>query len=423
MRDKDLRANSGLEGLATLEGYLARDGYAAAAKALREMDPAQVRAEVKDSGLRGRGGAGFPAGMKWGFVPRDAPGPRYLCVNGDEGEPGTFKDRLILALNPHAVLEGAVIAAYAAGIHSAFIYIRGEYAAEADSLERAIREAKAKGCLGAAILGTEFGLEVAVHRGAGSYICGEETALLESLEGKRGHPRLKPPFPAAKGLFGCPTVINNVETLAAVPQIILRGAAWFRRNGLPRDPGTRLFSVSGMVRRPGVYELPLGTPLREIIEHWAGGMKEGKVLKAVIPGGLSAPVLRADEVDLPMDFESVAGAGSMLGSAAVIVIDELTPMLSVLGVVTRFYAHESCGQCTPCRLGTSWMRKTVERLARGEGKPGDLDTIERVAAAIPGRTLCPMGEAAALPVLALVRKFRPELEASLRREGKGAAGW
>lgn len=413
MPDRILTGNFEMESLKALDGYLALGGYAAAAKAVREMTPAQVMAEVKDAGIRGRGGAGFPAGIKWGFVPQTGDQPRYLCINADEGEPGTFKDRIILSRNPHAVIEGALIASYAAGIHAAYVYIRGEYEAEARGLEGAIREAYDGGYLGRAVLGTGFELDIFVHRGAGSYICGEETALLESLEGKRGLPRLKPPFPAVKGLFGCPTIVNNVETLAAVPSIILKGAAEFRRNGLTADPGTRIFSVSGVVRRPGIYELPLGTPLREVIDHWAGGMKEGRILKAVFPGGMSAPVLTADEIDVAMDFDSVARAGSMLGSAAVIVIDEATPILSVLGIVVRFYAHESCGQCTPCRLGTAWMEKIVDRMERGEGKPGDLDALARLAANIKGRTLCPMGDAAALPVLSLVRKFRLELERSV----------
>ena len=312
--------------------------------------------------------------------------------------------------NPHLLLEGTIIASYAVGIHSAFIYIRGEYEAIALRLEDAIAEALAKGYLGEKILGTEFDLNVVVHRGAGAYICGEETALLESLEGKRGHPRLKPPFPASVGLFGCPTVINNVETLCNIPFIIQNGAEWFIRRGLPKDGGTRIFGVSGQVNKPGIYELPLGTKLRTIIFDCAGGMKDGKKLKAAIPGGMSAPILSADEIDLPMDFDSLAGAGSMLGSAAVIVIDEETSMLDVLQVVAKFYAHESCGQCTPCRIGTSWINKIVKRLAAGQGEPDDIDAIVRLASNIKGKTLCPLGDAAALPILSICRKFRSELE-------------
>jgi len=414
MSDLVLTADFGLDSLRTLDGYLARGGYRAAGKALRDMTPAQVLGEVKNAGLRGRGGAGFPAGMKWGFVPSKTDKPKYLCVNADEGEPGTFKDRFIILHNPQAIIEGALIASFAVGIHTAYIYIRGEYEVEARILEAALREAEARGYLGPSVLGTGFSWDMTLHRGAGSYICGEETALLESLEGKRGWPRLKPPFPAVVGLFGCPTVINNVETLANVPGIILNGANWFRSRGLPQDPGTRLFGVSGSVRKPGLYELPLGTSLREIIYDHAGGLKDGRALKAVIPGGLSAPVLAPNEIDISMDSDSLAKAGSMLGSAGVIVIDDSTSILTVLKVVTEFYARESCGQCTPCRLGTGWMEKLAGRLAEGQGRRGDVATLERVAGGIKGRTLCPLGDAAALPVLSLVRKFRTELEEACR---------
>ena len=398
-----------------LETYVRRGGYAAARKALTSMAPADVIAEVRRAVLRGRGGAGFPAGTKWGFVPQNVAGPKYLCVNADEGEPGTFKDRLILLRAPHALIEGLVIAAFAVGIPRAFIYVRGEYALISERLEAAIAEARAAGFLGPRVMGTEFGLEVIVHHGAGAYICGEETALLESLEGRRGQPRVKPPFPAVVGLFRSPTVINNVETLAAVPQIIGRGAGWFLGRGLAKDGGTRLFSVSGAVRRPGVYELPVGTPLREIIEVHAGGLPEGRRIKAVVPGGLSAPVLKPEELDLPMDFDSLAKAGSMLGSAGIIVIADGTPALDVLHVTARFYAHESCGKCTPCRIGTAWILKVVERLKRSGGGPEDLDLVVRLAGGIKGRTLCPLGDAAALPIQALVMKFRGELEQAVAR--------
>jgi len=414
MIDTVLTENYGMESLKTIEGYLKCGGYKAAAKALRDMTPAQVLDEVKKAGLRGRGGAGFPAGLKWGFVPQNSGTPKYLCVNADEGEPGTFKDRFIINHNPHSIIEGALLAAYATDIHTAYVYIRGEYEFEARLLERAVQEALTHGYLGRSILGTAFSLDMTVHRGAGSYICGEETALLESLEGKRGQPRLKPPFPAAVGLFGCPTVINNVETLALVPAIVLNGSEWFRRRGLPQDPGTRLFGVSGQVAKPGIYELPLGTSLREVIFEHAGGLKVGRILKAVIPGGLSAPVLTPDEIDISLDSDSLAKAGSMLGSAAVMVIDQTTPILSVLKIVTEFFANESCGQCTPCRLGTGWMDKIVDRLAQGQGRRRDLDTLDRLAGGIKGRTLCPMGDAAALPVLSLVNKFRGELEEACR---------
>jgi len=408
--EKVLTRHFGVEGLFRIEVYRGLGGYKAVEKALKEMSPSAVLEEVKKASLRGRGGAGFPAGMKWGFVPQNVPKPRYLCVNADEGEPGTFKDRYIMSHNPHLLLEGTIIASYAVGIRSAFIYIRGEYEAVALRLEAAIAEAYKAGYLGDKILGTDFGLDVVVHRGAGAYICGEETALLESLEGKRGHPRLKPPFPASVGLFQCPTVINNVETLSNVPSIVQEGADAFIKKGLPKDGGTRVFGVSGMVKRPGIYELPLGTKLRTIIFDHAGGMKDGKELKAVIPGGMSAPILTADEIDLAMDFDSLAGAGSMLGSAAVIVIDKETSTLDVLKAVAKFYSHESCGQCTPCRIGTSWIHKIVKRLAGGEGEPDDIDTIIRLAGNIKGKTLCPLGDAAALPILSICRKFRSELE-------------
>jgi NADH-quinone oxidoreductase subunit F len=399
-----------VEGLFRIEVYRGQGGYRAVEKALKQMTPAAVLDEVKKANLRGRGGAGFPAGVKWGFVPQNVPKPRYLCVNADEGEPGTFKDRYLMNHNPHLLLEGTIIASYAVGIHAAFIYIRGEYEAVALRLEQAIAEAYENGFLGKNILRTGYDLDVAVHRGAGAYICGEETALLESLEGKRGLPRLKPPFPASVGLFQCPTVINNVETLSNIPFIVQNGADWFIKKGLPKDGGTRIFGVSGMVKKPGIYELPLGTNLRTIIFDHAGGMKDGKQLKAVIPGGMSAPILTADEIDLPMDFDSLADAGSMLGSAAIIVIDRETSILDVLKAVAKFYSHESCGQCTPCRIGTSWIHKIVKRLAGGEGEPDDIDTIIRLAGNIKGKTLCPLGDAAALPILSICRKFRSELE-------------
>jgi NADH-quinone oxidoreductase subunit F len=398
-----------------LEAYMGGGGYEAARKAITAMTPENVLGEACQAVLRGRGGAGFPAGMKWGFVPRGAAGPRYLCVNADEGEPGTFKDRLVLLRAPHQLLEGMLIAAYSVGIRSAFVYVRGEYARIASRLDEAIVEARAAGFLGPRVFGTEFGLEVTVHLGAGAYICGEETALLESLEGRRGQPRVKPPFPATVGLFRAPTVINNVETLASVPQIFRRGADWFRERGRPKDGGTRLFGVSGAVRRPGVYELAVGTPLREIIETHAGGPLEGRTIKAVVPGGLSAPVLRPDEIDVPMDFDSLAKAGSMLGSAGIVVIPDRTSILDVLHVTARFYAHESCGKCTPCRVGTSWILKVVERLKRSGGVPGDLDLIVRLADGIKGKTLCPLGDGAALPIRALVSKFRDELEQAVSR--------
>ncbi len=403
------------EGSWRLEAYLRRGGYEAARKAVTSMAPADVITEVRKAGLRGRGGAGFPAGLKWSFVPQGGAGPKYLCVNADEGEPGTFKDRAILVRNPHQLIEGMTIAAFGVGIRKAFIYVRGEYGRIAGRLREAIAEAEDEGFLGGGIFGSGFDLEVIVHLGAGAYICGEETALLESIEGRRGQPRLKPPFPAVVGLFRAPTAINNVETLANVPLIIGRGADWFLGRGLPKDGGTRLFGVSGAVRRPGLYELPMGTQLRTIIETHAGGPPEGVAIKAVIPGGLSAPALRPDELDVTMDFDALARAGSMLGSAGIIVIGDKIPILDVLKVMARFYAHESCGQCTPCRIGTSWIHKTVMRIGEGQGRASDLDHILRLADGMKGRTLCPMGDAAALPVQALVTKFRDELEKAVAR--------
>ena len=415
MAENEVRLLPVDEGSWRLDAYRRAGGYETARKVLSSMAPADVIAEVRKAAIRGRGGAGFPAGVKWGFVPQGGAGPRYLCVNADEAEPGTFKDRLVLLRAPHQLIEGMIITAFAVGIRTAFIYIRGEYARVGRRLEEAIAEARAAGYVGPRLFGTDFGLEIVVHHGAGAYICGEETALLESLEGRRGQPRVKPPFPAVVGLFRAPTVINNVETLAAVPQILARGADWFLGRGLPKDGGTRLFCVSGAVRRPGTYELAVGTPLREIIEVHAGGTPEGRSIKAVIPGGLSAPVLTPEEIDIAMDVDSLARAGSMLGSAGVVVIPDGTPMLDVLLATARFYAHESCGKCTPCRIGTAWILKIVSRLRRGGGSPADLDLIVELAAGIKGRTLCPLGEGAALPIHALVTKFRGELERAVAR--------
>lgn len=409
MKEKVLTQHFGLESLYKIDVYQKQGGYRAAEKALKKMKPAEILEEVKKANLRGRGGAGFPAGVKWSFVP-DTDKPKYLCVNADEGEPGTFKDRYIMSHNPHMLLEGIIITSFCVGISVAFIYIRGEYEAIALRLEQAISEAYEKGFLGKNILESGFDLDIYVHRGAGAYICGEETALLESLEGKRGNPRLKPPFPASVGLWQCPTVINNVETISNISHIILKGAEWFVKQGLPKDGGTRIFGVSGMVKNPGIYELPLGTSLKDIIFKHAGGMKEGKKLKAVIPGGMSAPILTADEINIKMDFDSLVEANSMLGSAAIIVIDEKTSILDVLKVVTKFYSHESCGQCTPCRIGNSWINKIVKRIAEGKGKKEDIDNILRLASNIEGNTLCPLGDAAAMPILSITKKFRKELE-------------
>ncbi len=409
MKEKILTEHFGIKDLHKIDTYLKKEGYKSVKKAFK-MKPEEILQEVKEANLRGRGGAGFPAGVKWGFVPKESKAPKYLCVNADEGEPGTFKDRYIMSHNPHLLLEGIIITSFCIGINKAFIYIRGEYEKIAQRLETAISEAYNKGFLGKNILKGGFDLDVYVHRGAGAYICGEETALLESLEGKRGNPRIKPPFPASIGLFNCPTVINNVETISNIPVIILKGAKWFTDIGVPKDGGTRIFSVSGMLKNPGIYELPIGTNLKDIIYKYAGGLNNGAKLKAVIPGGMSAPVLTPEEIDISMDCVSLLEAKSMIGSAAIIVIDESVSMLDVLQKVTKFYSHESCGQCTPCRIGTSWINKTVNRIADGNGKIGDIDNIHRLAHNILGKTLCPLGDAAAMPVISIVEKFRKEIE-------------
>jgi len=412
--EKILTKDFDVKHLFKIDEYMKKGGYKTLTRVLKELKPEDVMSEVKAAQLRGRGGAGFPAGVKWGFVPKDVDKPKYLCVNADEGEPGTFKDRYIMTHNPHLLLEGIVMTCFAVGIHTAYIYIRGEYENMAVRLENAISEAEAKGFIGKNILKTGFDLNVTVHRGAGAYICGEETALLESLEGKRGNPRLKPPFPAAVGLFQNPTVINNVETLSNVPCIMEKGADWFVKQGLSEDGGTRLFGVSGKVKKPGVYELPVGTSLKELVYTYAGGIKSGKKLKAVIPGGMSSPILKPDEIDISMDCASLMKADSMLGSGAVIVLDEDVPIIDVLRKVTQFYSHESCGQCTPCRIGNSWINKIVKRIYKGEGKKEDLDKIEKLASNILGRTLCPLGDAAAMPILSIVKKFRKELESFIK---------
>jgi NADH-quinone oxidoreductase subunit F len=403
--------------LRRIDVYEANGGYRAVRKALGELQPGAITELVKESKLRGRGGAGFPTGVKWGFLPKDSPKPVYLCVNADESEPGTFKDRVIIEHDPHQLLEGVIISSYAIGCHTAYIYIRGELALGASRLEAAIGEARAKGYLGANVLDTGFDLEVYVHRGAGAYICGEETGLLESLEGKRAYPRVKPPFPATYGLFGCPTIVNNVETLSCVPHIVLHGAEWFKSIGPANCPGPKLYCVSGHVRRPGVYELPMGTPLREIIFEHAGGIANGRTLKAVIPGGASMPVFTADEIDVAMDFDSVQQAGSFLGSAGIIVMDDRTCMVRALGYLGRFFHHESCGQCSPCREGTGWVDNLVGALERGEGRAEDIDLLVRVADNMQGNTICLLADACAMPTRSIVTKFRDEFTAhvELRR--------
>jgi NADH-quinone oxidoreductase subunit F len=406
--------NVGIDNSHTLEVARARGAYSRVEKAFA-MTPEQLVQEVISSNLRGLGGAGFPAGRKWSFLPKDSPKPRYLVVNADEGEPGTCKDKYVMIHDPHLLIEGIIIACWAIKAHTAYIYVRGEYDLPIARMETAIAEARDAGILGSRILGHDFALDIVVHRGAGAYICGEETALLESLEGKRGWPRLKPPFPAVEGYMRCPTVVNNVETLAYVPFIVEMGAAAFAALGSERNGGLRMYTISGRVNKPGVYELPMGTPLRQMIYETAGGIAGGRALKAVIPGGSSAPILRADEIDVPMDFDSLAKIGSMLGSAGVIVLDETVSIPEALLVLIRFYAHESCGQCTPCREGTAWLEAMVHRILDRRGRDTDLDNMVRVAKNIIGNTICPLGDAAALPVISYVTKFRGEFEEWIAR--------
>jgi NADH-quinone oxidoreductase subunit F len=403
-----------------LEAYIADDGYLAARKALTSMTPAAVIDEVTRAKLRGLGGAGFPAGRKWSFIPKETTKPKYLVVNADEGEPGTFKDRYIMERDPHALLEGMIIAAYAVGSHKAYVYIRGEYFRSAKRLQRAIDEAYSQSWLGKNIQGTGFDLDVVIHRGAGAYICGEETALLTSLEGGKGFPRLKPPFPAISGLFASPTIVNNVETLACVPFILRHGAERFAEIGTESQGGTRLFCVCGHVVRPGVYEASVGVTLRELIEQAAGGVRDGNKLKAVIPGGISAKILTADEIDVAMDFDSLMAAGTMAGSGGVIVMDETTCMVRALESAARFFADESCGQCSPCREGTGWVHRILRRIVAGEGSVQDLDDLLAIAGDMEGNTICVFADAAAWPVQSYIKKFRHEFEEYIRT-GRSAA--
>jgi NADH-quinone oxidoreductase subunit F len=399
-----------------LKDYEARDGYKALKKILADgMTPEQVVATVKESALRGRGGAGFPTGLKWSFMPRQFPGAKYLVCNSDEGEPGTCKDRDILAYNPHIVIEGMIIAAYAMGTVAGYNYIHGEIFQVYERFEEALAEARAAGYLGKNILGSNFSFELYAFHGFGAYICGEETGLLESLEGKKGQPRFKPPFPASFGLYGKPTTINNTETFAAVPWIIRNGGQAYLDCGKPNNGGTKIFSISGDVELPGNYEIPLGTPFSKLLEI-AGGVRGGKKLKAVIPGGSSAPVLPADiMMNCTMDYDSIAKAGSMLGSGAVIVIDETRDMVESLLRLSYFYMHESCGQCTPCREGTGWLWRVVDRIQNGHGKKGDLELLDNVADNIQGRTICALGDAAAMPVRAMLKHFRHEFAAKIEK--------
>lgn len=394
-----------------LDEYVKRGGYSALKKILANNTPQEdVINEIKKSVLRGRGGAGFPTGLKWSFMPRAFPGDKYVVCNSDEGEPGTFKDRDILLFNPHAVIEGMTIAGYAMGAARGYNYIHGEVWEVYKRFEEALEEARKAGFLGKNILGSGFDFELFAHHGYGAYICGEETALLESIEGKKGQPRFKPPFPASFGLFGKPTTINNTETFAAVPFILNVGADAYLEAGKANNGGTKLFSVSGHVNRPGNYEIPLGTPFSTLLEM-AGGMRGGRKLKACIPGGSSSPVLPGDVMmDCTMDYDSIAKAGSMLGSGAVIVMDDSRCMVKSLQRLSYFYMHESCGQCTPCREGTGWLSRVVDRIENGQGRQSDMDLLDNVAENIQGRTICALGDAAAMPVRAMIKHFRPEFE-------------
>lgn len=393
-----------------LDGYLGRGGYKSLHK-LFGMPPLDVINEVKTSGLRGRGGAGFPTGTKWSFVPKGVT-PVYLCINADEGEPGTFKDRVLMEKDPHRLIEGIVIAAYAIGCHTAYLYIRGEFYKPYKIMETALREAYQNNFLGKNILGRGFDLDVFIHRGAGAYICGEETSLISSIEGGRGYPKIKPPFPAVKGLFGKPTVVNNVETLMALPYIIDKSGAVYAQTGTEKSKGTKLISVSGHVNKPGVYEVPLGIPIMTFINEYAGGVWKKRALKAVIPGGSSAPVLTAMEAkETLFDFESIAAKGSMLGSGGMIVMDETVDMVIALKRLTDFYHHESCGQCTPCREGSGWIKKIMDRVAGGRGQIEDLNLLLDIADNMTGRTICVFADALAMPVKSFITKFRKEFEA------------
>ena len=407
----------------TLERYRSTDGYKAAEQALTSMTPEAVHEEAKASNLRGRGGAGFPCGVKWGFLPPDTR-PRYLVVNGDESEPGTFKDRQLLERDPHQLIEGIILAAYAIHSRRAFIYIRGEYSKPARRVEKALADAYEAGLLGSNLFGSGFDLDITLHLGAGAYICGEETALLNSLEGRRGEPRIKPPFPAVEGLYGKPTIVNNVETLSNLPWIVLNGGAAYAAIGPEGSAGTRLFSLSGHVRKPGNYEIVMGMTFRELIEDLGGGVPDDRAVKCFIPGGASAPWFTADQLDIPVTIDDVAAAGSMLGSGAIVVMDETTNVVEAAHSIVSFFAHESCGQCTPCREGTSWLEMVLSRILRGEGRPIDLDLLLDVSDNIaPGlgwppkmTTICPLGPSAVSPVTSILGHFREEVEAMIPGE-------
>ncbi|MCP3662955.1 MAG: NADH-quinone oxidoreductase subunit NuoF [Gammaproteobacteria bacterium] len=394
-----------------LEQYQSRGGYEVLTKILKEKTPPeQIIDEMKASGLRGRGGAGFPTGLKWSFISRNAPGQKYVVCNSDEGEPGTFKDRDILRYNPHQVIEGMIIAGYAIGATRGYNYIRGEFWEPYERFEAALEEARKAGFLGKNLYDSGFDFELHAHLGGGAYVCGEETALLESIEGKKGQPRFKPPFPAHFGLYGRPTIINNTESLASVPVILEKGGSWFKELGVENSGGTKLFSISGNINNPGVFEVPMGTPFSELLAL-AGGMKEGSTLKAVIPGGSSSPVIPGDQMmDLTMDYDAIQKAGSMLGSGAVMVLNHTNCMVRILERMSYFYHEESCGQCTPCREGTGWLYRVVSRIENGKGRPEDLDLLEDVTKKIAGRTICALGDAAAMPVQGMLKHYRDEFE-------------
>ncbi len=400
----------------TLEVYRAGGGYQALPAALNSYQPGELIALVKEAGLRGRGGAGFATGLKWSFIPSDPGLTKYLCCNADESEPGTFKDRLIIEKDPHQLIEGIMISCYAVGAARAYIYIRGEYSLGRQRLEQAVEECYRNGLLGQQILGTDFSLDIVVHRGAGAYICGEESALLESLEGYRGQPRLRPPFPAIKGLYACPTVINNVETLICVPHIVERGPQWFKAIGAPTGPGPKLYCLSGRVKHPGVYEVPTGVPLRELIDRYGGGTPDGSPIKAVIPGGASAPMFPASELGVSMDFDALAAAGSMLGSAAVIVMDEQDCIVRVTRRILEFFHYESCGKCTPCREGLGWVVQLLRRIEAGEGREGDIEELERLGNNIFGNTFCPLGDGAIMALRGAIKHFRDEFREHIRQQ-------
>ena len=399
-----------------IDTYLKNGGYQALPKTLRELSPAQVIDIVKRSGLRGRGGAGFSTGAKWGFVPVDSSKPKFLICNADESEPGTFKDRELIEKDPHQLIEGIIIGSYAIGAHISFIYIRAEFGFGAKRLEQAIKEAYEKGFLGKNILGSGYDLDFILYRGAGAYICGEETSLLSSIEGIRPLVRLRPPYPAVAGCYNCPTAVNNVETLSNVPHIILNGADWFARTGTPKSTGTKIFCLSGLVNKPGNYELPMGTPLRELIYDYGGGIRNGKKLKAIIPGGVSSWVMPASKVDVKLDFESVAEAGSALGSGGVIIMDEDTCMVKATLRLVKFYEFESCGECTPCREGTYWLSKIMQRIEDGQGRMEDIDLLLDLSDNIYGKTICPLGESATMPVTSTIEHFRQEYEDHIKNK-------